>query len=89
MTPEPTKEPLILKEDSHRGESRALNISLRGWIALIIVLTLCGSVVWLVFNLPKADSFQEASHFVEIIFLPVVSAVITCYFASKSNQSKP
>lgn len=40
MAESPTRDPLLLNEDS-RGESRALNISLRGWMALLIVVTFC------------------------------------------------
>ncbi len=83
------REPLLLKEDSHGGESRALNISLRGWIALLVVVTLCLTVLWLVIHLPAATDFTTAAHFVEILFLPVVTAVITCYFATKQNNPNP
>lgn len=44
MAEETKRDPLLLKEHS-RGESRALNISLRGWISLIIVITFCYCVV--------------------------------------------
>jgi hypothetical protein len=82
------REPLLLKEESNNGESRCFNISLRGWIALFIVATLCFLVVWLAVHLPAPENFQEASHFIEIIFLPVVTAIITCYFATRQQQPK-
>lgn len=67
--------PLILKEDSHRGESRALNISLRGWIALIVILTFCVCAL-------RSDDPVAAMK-------DVVYIVITCYFATKPNNPNP
>jgi hypothetical protein len=83
------KDPLLFKEDSLRGESRAMNISLRGWIALAIVVTLCFLVVWIVLHLPVPDNFDKGAAFVKDLFVPVVMAVIACYFATKPNNPNP
>lgn len=80
------RQPLILKEDSHNGESRALNISLRGWIALIVVITLCFLVGVITVRVEEVEQVLPA---LKDLFMPVVMLVITFYFATKPNQSKP
>ena len=74
MNPE-TKPPLLLKEDSHSGESRALNISLRGWIALLVVITFCTACL---LNPDPVDKLKD-----------VALMVLTFYFVTKPNPPKP
>jgi hypothetical protein len=75
--------PLLFKEDSHHGESRWLNISLRGWIALFVVLTFCIVCLSLTFRI--ADP-KEAAGVVKDLFVPTLMLVVTFYFATKPNN---
>jgi hypothetical protein len=83
--PEP-RQPLLLKEDSHNGESRALNISLRGWIALMIVATLCAIVFIIVCRIKDIEQVLPA---LKDLFMPVVMLVVTFYYATKPPAPPP
>lgn len=94
MTPEtpapepaaPQRVPILFKEDSLRGESRALNISLRGWIALLVVVTLCLLILVIAFRVRDIEQLLPA---LKDLFLPTVSTVIVFYFATKPNNPNP
>jgi hypothetical protein len=80
------KAPLLFKEDSLHGESRALNISLRGWIALLVVFTLCILVVVIACRVKDIEQLLPA---LKDLFLPTVTVIVAFYFATKPNNPNP
>lgn len=86
MDATPPKDPLLFKEESTGGESRLLNISLRGWIALIFVLTLCAIVLLIAFRVRDIEAVLPA---IKDLFLPSVSLVVTFYFLRRQDTPPP
>ncbi len=69
----PAKTPLLFKEDSVAGESRFLNISLRGWISLIVIVGYVAACI-------RAGRDQAPT-----LLKDVAIMVVTYYFATRTN----
>ncbi len=72
--PKPDKPPLILQEDSRKGESRIFNMSLRGWIALILIIA-------------YAVACLRASNAAELL-KDIVIMVVSFYFGTRANKAQ-
>lgn len=78
--------PPVSREFSSGGGSRFFDISLRGWIALIVVLCFVMMMARVCYLATDLKALQDA---VKEVFLPTLGNVIIFYFATKPAPPPP
>ena len=68
------------------GDSRAFNVSLRGWIALLVIATLCAIVLVISIRVKDVEQVLPA---LKELFVPTVTTIVIFYFATKSPNKEP
>ncbi len=83
---DPLNRPLI--REHVPADSRAFNVSLRGWIALLVIATLCAIVLVISIRVRDVEQVLPA---LKDLFVPTVTTIVIFYFATKSpnKETKP